>query len=350
MYGAAILKGTVKHPIRSFLAIALMVVACLFRARGDVIVNAVSDTNALRAALQSTNLTVTAVTILNGVDGQFGTFTSFTNPPITIADGIVLSSGEVAAVVPPVDTTLTDPEPNWDMGGYGTAEFDNYGPDHIENFYGSFDVAAVQISFHLDKDSPIKFDFIFGSVEYPYWTSQYTDAMLVFLDGTDPTNQIAFDKNRQPVQVGNSFAGLVATGDRNTAFGSPHGVLLKLTTTSALLPAGDHTLVFEVGDVNDPILDSAAFIANLRAEAGDAGTVPTEPPPSLLVQGCVFQNGTNNVSLTWRDRGVESVLESSQDLMGTWTQVDALWNTNGGWLETTIQSTNTTEFYRLRRQ
>jgi hypothetical protein len=36
-------------------------------------------------------------------------------------------------------------------------------------------------------------------------------------------------------------------------------------------------LWFEVGDVNDQILDSAVFIANLRAEPGKPGTGPTHP-------------------------------------------------------------------------
>ena len=322
----------------------------VFPARGDVSVNATSDTNVLKAALHATNMTITAVTIANGMDGQIGVYTDFTNPPITIADGIVLSSGQANLVGPPVDPDLAGPEPNWDMWGSGTPEFDAYGPDHIENFDYSCDVAALQVNFHLETNSPIKFDFIFGSVEYPSYTGDFTDALLVFLDGTDPTNQIAFDKNHQPVQVGNSFAGLVAIGDRNTAFASPHGMLLKLTTTSAQLAPGDHTLIFEVGDVNDPILDSAVFIANLRAEPGDEGTQPAEPSPSLIVQEHDRRNGTNSLSLTWRDVGVESVLEQSPDLLGNWTEIDIPWSTNGVWMQTTVESTNATEFFRLRRR
>jgi hypothetical protein len=83
------------------------------------------------------------------------------------------------------------------------------------------------------------------------------------------------------VQVGSSFAGLETTGDRNSAFSNPHGLIHHLTTTSAVLDAGHHFLIFEVGDVNDHILDSAVFIANLRAEAGPPGTHETEDPPYL---------------------------------------------------------------------
>jgi hypothetical protein len=317
---------------------------------GAVQVHATLDVEALKTALNAKNLTITAVTIRSGEAGQLGTYTDFTNPPVTIADGIVLSSGEAALVGPPADPVLDFPEPNWWMGGLGTVEFDAYGPGHIENFDASYDVAALQVDFHLATNSPIKFNFIFGSVEFPSWTGDYTDALLVFLDGTNPTNQIAFDKNLQPVQVGKSFAGLVATGDKNTAFASPHGVLLQLTTTSAMLPAGDHTIIFEVGDVNDDILDSAAFISNLRAETGEQGTEPVEPPPALMVEGYQLRGNTNFLSLKWPDLGVEHVLQQAESLTGAWTDIASSRTTNENWLHTSVENTNRTLFYRLRRE
>ena len=326
-----------------------MLATLMTSARGVVAVNSAADAVALQAALNATNLTITSVSIRTGEDGQFGTYTGFTNPPITIGDGVVLSSGQVAAVGPPADPTIDYPEPSYEMGSPGTPEFDAYGPGHIENFSDSHDVAALQVNFHLDTNTPIRFDFIFGSVEYPFWTSDFTDALLVFLDGTDPTNQIVFDKNNQPVQVGNSFAGLVVASDLNTAFAAPHGMLVKLTTTTARLAPGDHTLIFEVGDVNDPFLDSAAFIANLRAEEGVGGTEPTDPPPMLVLQGCHSQNNTNSVSLTWLDNGVAAVLEQSESLTGGWSAVSTPWTTNGSWLQTSVDSTNAMRFYRLRK-
>jgi hypothetical protein len=160
----------------------------------------------------------------------------------------------------------------------GTPEFDEYGASlgKIQNFAASYDVAKLEVHFTLDAPAQIQFDFIFGSVEYPSWASQYTDAFLVFLDGLTPADQITFDSEGNPVQVGNSFFGLTTTADLNTAFSTPHGQIHHLTTTSPIIPSGDHVLYFELGDVNDHILDSVAFIANLRTGSGKPGTVPTQ--------------------------------------------------------------------------
>lgn len=255
-----------------FAALAFLAAAA---ARADVEVRPTTDPDDLAAALnESGGLSITDVSIVAGVPGQFGTYANFTTAPITIEDGIILSSGHVSYVGPPADPILDYPQPSWDMQAPGTPEFDAYGPNHIENFYGSYDVAALRVDFELEEDSQVQFDFVFGSVEFPYWTSAYTDSFIVFLDGTAPENQITFDRNGNPVQVGVSFAGLVSTDDQNTAFADPHGLLRKLITTTAELPAGPHTLWFEVGDVNDHILDSAVFIANLRTGHGDEGTEP----------------------------------------------------------------------------
>ena len=279
--------------------------------RGAIITTPTMDSGALENALDAHGLNVESISISNGVAGQFGTYSNFNLPPVTIRNGIVLSTGNVANLGPfakppgysdPTsnsDPNVSAPPPQvnnpMDPNGLGgTPEFDAYGlssitpgTTRIENFVDSHDVAVLRIDFTLDNPSPVKFDFIFGSVEYPYWTSQFTDAFLVFLDGKTPADQITFDAAGNPVQVGNSFAGLETTGDLNTAFSSPHALIHHLTTTTAMLSDGLHTLWFEIGDVNDQVLDSAVFIANFRAEEGQEGTEPTDddlfvPEPASL--------------------------------------------------------------------
>jgi hypothetical protein len=237
----------------------------------------------LITALGGAGLTINSVAINNGAAGQFGTYTGFTSPPVTIADGVVLSSGLVVRTTSAFHSTGSSPSNN--MGTTGTAEFNTYGPGHITNFSSSNDVAALQVNFTLSSASQVGFNFIFGSVEYPVYVNSFTDAFVAFLDGTDPSNQIVFDASNNAVQVGSSFASALTTADTNSAFADPHG-LLKLQTFTNLLSAGDHSLIFEVGDVNDHILDSAVFISNFHAGQGTPGTgtgaVP-EPATMLLL-------------------------------------------------------------------
>jgi Immunoglobulin domain len=275
-------------PAARLLLVAASTFATSLHARADIATTPTIDPNVLAAALNPQGLTVTNVTIRSGEANQFGVFSNFEAGTVTIRPGIVLSSGDVSNIGPLAEAKLPDYDPaspparvNSAMSpspdGGGTFEFNDYGSHgHIENFGGSYDVASIEVEFDLPSDTQVKFDFLFGTVEYPYWTSSFTDAFLVFLDGTDAANQITYDANGNPVQVGHSFAGLETTADLNTAFASPHGLIHHLTTTTAVLSAGRHTLRFEVGDVNDQVLDSAVFIANLRAEAGTEGTDPTD--------------------------------------------------------------------------
>jgi hypothetical protein len=283
------------NPMHAALCAAALLALAAGQARAQIVTTPTMDPGALADALHASGMTIDSVVIRHGVAGQFGTYSNFTAGPVTIRDGIVMSSGNVASMGPLAEvldpnydpaspppavnsqmTFETDPDGNILSGG--TPEFDAYGSSagNIDNFYGSYDVAALEVHFTLDGGTPVKFDFIFGSVEFPFYTSSFTDAFLVFVDGVDVTNQVTFDTNNSAVQVGSSFAGLETTSDVNTAFSNPHALIHHLTTTTPELNDGEHTIIFEVGDVNDHILDSAVFFTHLRAEAGTEGTDPTE--------------------------------------------------------------------------
>lgn len=263
---------------------AAMALGAASAAVGGVQTVVTENGGALAAALHPQGLTIQSVTVVQSVAGQIGTYSNFVLPPVSIRDGIVMSSGSVVDLSPlqevldPLYEPASPParvntQMNETIDG-GTAEFDNYGSRHnnIHNFNQSFDVAALEVEFELPEDGQVQFDFIFGTVEYPVYTDSYTDAFLVFLDGLSDNDQIAFDSNGKAVQVGSSFAGLETSADVNTAFASPHGLIHHLTTTTQRLDAGVHTLRFEVGDVNDHILDSAVFITGLRVGTGTPGT------------------------------------------------------------------------------
>jgi len=252
---------------------------------GAITITPTTTGSALGSALGGAGITINSVVVNNGAASQFGTYTGFTSPPITLGDGIVLSTGEVVQVLPAFNNGLagSTTTPGTDTGQPGTSEFNSYGTGRITNFGSSNDVASLQVNFTLSAPSQVGFNFVFGSVEFPEFTSDFTDAFLAFLDGTAAANQIVFDASNNPVQVGTTFAGALTTADTNTAFANPHGLLPLQTFTAATLSAGNHTLTFEIGDVNDHILDSAVFITNLHAGSGQGGTNPTAPEPGSVV-------------------------------------------------------------------
>lgn len=257
-------------------SVAACVVAFALPAQASIIVNQTTDSATLGSALQGTGVTINSASVVNGADAQFGTYSNFSAPPVTFGDGVVLSTGNA---VDTANAASSSNIPDTNEGQNGTAEFNNYGPGHIVNFNNSNDVAALRVDFTLATDSAVAFNFIFGSIEYPDYVNNFTDAFLAFLDGTDASNQIVFDNNGKPVQVGSSFESSLTKADVNTAFGDPHGLINSLTTTTNVLSAGDHTIWFEVGDVNDHALDSAVFLSNLHTSDDSSGTTPTNPVP-----------------------------------------------------------------------
>src|SRR5512137_711365 len=75
-----------------------------------VVTNPTMDTTALAAALHPVGLTIDSITISNGMPGQFGTYSNFILAPVTIQNGIVLSSGDVSNLGPIPGAT----EPGYD--------------------------------------------------------------------------------------------------------------------------------------------------------------------------------------------------------------------------------------------
>jgi hypothetical protein len=267
--------------MKQIFLISLVLPCCLSVAMGSIIVTNTTNSSALSSALGGGGgLTITSTAINNGASTQFGTYTGFTSSPVTIGDGVVLSTGLVLETTAAFHNAGDFPSTN--TGQPGTAEFNAYGPGHITNFSGSFDVAALQVNFTLSSPSQVGFDFVFGSVEFPVFTNSFTDAFVAFLDGTGTANQIVFDSSNNAVQVGSTFASALTTADTNTAFSNPHGLVKLQTFTINQLSAGTHTIIFETGDVNDHILDSAVFISNLHAGEGTGGTTPGVPEPSTL--------------------------------------------------------------------
>jgi hypothetical protein len=247
-------------------------------------VNGTSEPAALTGALvpRPGNFGSITATYAQGNSAQVGVYTGFDSPPVTIGGGVVLSTGNVLDVVGPYNNIRLNGEVSTPFLNESTPEIDAYSPGKIANWESSHDAAVVRVDFRLTQPSAVKFHFVFGSVEYPVYTSDFTDAFMAFLDGS----QIAFDATGDPVQVGLSFASSLRTDDTNTIFTGvgrlpshdAHGLLDVLTTTSAELASGDHVMLFAIADVNDYSLDSAVFINGFDV-ASNAGGPVTQPIP-----------------------------------------------------------------------
>jgi hypothetical protein len=233
---------------------------------------------------------------------QIGTYTGFNLPPVTMPNGVVMSTGLAAQTTAAYHSTGFSPStelPVTATSGGSTPEIDAYAAGHVANWSSSHDAAKLTLHFTLAAPTAVSFAFSFGSVEYPAFTSTYTDAFYAFLDGT----QISFDSQGNPVQVGNSFASTLTTEDQNTAFSDPHGLIGVLTTESGTLSAGAHVISFEVADTNDQDLDSAVFLTDFGTTTNAGG--PTTNPSGLPEPGSMAIIGVAVGGLGWvrRRRG-----------------------------------------------
>lgn len=264
-------RRTLSYSLKATL-IAAFVSAIPLNAQAAVEVTQTTDTAALTSALNASGLRIGSVSVVAGNVGQIGTYTNFNIPPVTIDSGIVLSTGYVSQVAQP---PVAGNSPSTNFGGASTTEYTNYGKANIDNFCFARDVTALKVNFCIRNPGQIQFDAVFGTAESAMYKNNYADSFLVFLDG----QQIAFDPNGN--LIGAPTTNL--TTDNNTAFGDPHYVTPTITVTSPVIPAGTHTLTFELGDVNDGLNDSAVFIANLRSDGGACGQNPPVPEPTTFL-------------------------------------------------------------------
>lgn len=234
----------------------------------DTLLQAVTGTNPVPAG-------VTGMTsALTGDPNAIGTYMNFPPLPgsLPVSDGIVIASGDISDWPGPNDS----PGTTTDFGNPGTPEMTALGGAE------SYDAAYLTITFTTDDTiSGLSFEILFGSEEFPEWVGAFNDSFAAFLDGEN----ISFDNNGNPITVNNNYFQLDndqfdpydpdAQGKNQISVALEGDGLTPLLQTQKLLSPGTHTLTFMVADVGDAILDSAAFISNLKFGeiVGPEGTV-----------------------------------------------------------------------------
>jgi hypothetical protein len=191
---------------------------------------------------------------------------TYTDGPLGIADGALLTSGSAQNALPPNNGGSTSQ--NNGLGGHALC-------DALIPGYQSYDASLLTVTFDLAPGfDGISFNSVFGSEEFPYYVgSKYNDVYGVYLNGT----QIAFDENGDPITINGPFfssGAAVMTPANGTEYNGTTNVL----HTKAPLAGGstNNVLQIVVCDAGDRTFDSGAFFAGLNGCIGEdcTGTVP----------------------------------------------------------------------------
>jgi len=207
---------------------------------------------------------------------------------LTIPRGIFLSSGSAAPLMYNSESgaTVNNGAPgDTDVLNVVTAAF----PDEADS---TFDAAVLQATIFVTDPGlrTLSFDLVFGSEEFPEYSSQYVDGAIVMIDGV---NYALFSGAATPLSVTNSnvAAGYFYNNSGDTGGGTLPGAAMILPVEfdgvsqtlriTAPLGAGTattidgvsgvlHTIKLAVADTNDAILDSGMWVGNLSV-GGDPG-------------------------------------------------------------------------------
>lgn len=248
--------------------------------------NGLSLVNALLGS--SSGLTVTG-TSFTGSGVQSGTYSGFGSVglPGTLADGIALSSGHVAAA------PLSNTSSAWDHGDAGlpvpqglpggssddadlVALLLSKGNNQQVN-----DVNFLEFTFTVDDpaQNSVSASFVYGTEEYP--DQSVTDIFGFFVDGVNYAffsdgSLINFDEGGPNEAFYNSNLG----GGFNIEW---DGLTSILKITGLLNTAlTEHTIKIAIADTSDTSWDSAVYIANLSGTStGGGGGIgnPGDPSP-----------------------------------------------------------------------
>jgi hypothetical protein len=199
----------------------------------------------------------------NGANIAAGTFSGGTGI-IGFADGIILSTGNIASVVGPnvSDNTTTN------NGQPGDPDLDNLIPG-----YQTFDAAVLEFDFECQNLQVISFQYVFASEEYnEYVNSEYNNVFGFFLNGV---NIALLPDNVTPVSINNvncnnpynpptgSNCDLFINNDLDDGGGAINtemdGLTVVLTATAPVTPGVNH-IKLAIADAGDAILDSDVFI------------------------------------------------------------------------------------------
>lgn len=264
----------------------------------------------------------------NGLPQTIGSFTANCNN-FGLTSGVVITTGTINNNGNGPHGPNNDGGSGVDNGAPGYAPLSNIAGGGV----GTFDASVLEFDFIPYSDS-VKFNYVFGSEEYPeYVGSVFNDVFAFFISGPGIVGQqnIAKLPNGQAVAINNVNAGsnsafFVNNGDGSQApyNGSPtylqYDGFTKVLTAAAQVQCGQtYHLIIAIADTGDGILDSGIFLEANSLSSKTPVDVDYEisqelfGSPDVMGEGCV----TTTVTLERGQNDLASPMTIPLNVSGT---------------------------------
>ncbi|MFN3916404.1 MAG: choice-of-anchor L domain-containing protein [Flavobacteriales bacterium] len=315
--------------MRKILLNLSLVFVGLSTAQAQLVVDNTTMTPAqlVQNVLVGTGVTVSNITFngvpANNITNQVGYFNS-ANANVGIPEGIILATGNAQGAIGPNNTgSMT-------LGGGNFGQGD---PDLQQIANASINDAAVLEFDFIPQGDTIKFNYVFGSEEYPEFVgSGFNDAFGFFVSGPGITgpftnnavNLAQIPISGAPVTINNVNNGTANAGPcmncayyiNNGTGGAPQngmvtvvqydGLTVVLEARIAVICGQTYHIKLAVGDAGDTSWDSGVFIegGSFSSNFVDVNIV-TLSGDSTMVRGC----GEAFVDLTRNDNGQVQIVD-----------------------------------------
>ncbi len=203
-----------------------------------------------------------------GSNQAIGKFTNGGTTNIGFLSGIIMTSGDASNAIGPNNS-----------GSKGTNNNGGSDPQLASLVTGTvYDAAALEFDFVPISDT-IKFQYVFGSEEYPEFSnSTYNDVFGFFITGPNPNGGNYVNHNmaiipgttNTPVSINNINNGTSNTGPcMNCAYYVNNtggltiqydGLTVVMTAWAVVTPCATYHFKAAIGDVGDHIYDSGVFL------------------------------------------------------------------------------------------
>jgi len=237
-----------------------------------------------------------------------------TSSNIGIPSGIILATGNISDAIGPNNS------------GFAGLDLSKPGDQQLTNIagYDTYDAAVLEFDFIPSSDT-IRFNYVFGSEEYPeYVCSSYNDVFAFFLTGPNPLGGMYNNKNIAlipnttiPVAInsinsgspGSSYtaSGCISLSYSNYYIDNINGTTVQydgftkvLEAVAHVVPCQTYHIKIAIADAGDGIYDSGVF---LEAKSFSSPTVDisaiASTNDSIMVEGCgvaVFTFTRDNAS------------------------------------------------------